>query len=67
MEASGEFEAGDAVTIRSASGADVARGLTAYGSAEVLRLRGLHSREIARVLGYESGAEVIHHDDMVLL
>ncbi|MBI2895485.1 MAG: glutamate 5-kinase [Deltaproteobacteria bacterium] len=67
MEASGEFEAGDAVTIRSPSGADVARGLTAYGLTEVLRIKGLHSREIARALGYESGAEIIHHDDMVLL
>ena len=63
----GEFEAGDPVCVRTRDGKDVARGLVAYADVEVGRIRGLHTRDIARTLGYESGGEVIHRDDLVLL
>jgi len=63
----GAFEAGDPVAVRDPEGRDVARGLTAYAADEVERIRGLHTKEIARRLGYESGGEVVHRDDLVLV
>jgi glutamate 5-kinase len=48
-------------------GREVARGLAAYGAAEVERIKGLPTRRIAQVLGYSNGDEVIHRDDLVVL
>jgi glutamate 5-kinase len=45
----------------------VARGLTAYASDAVERIARRPTREIAQMLGYSNGAEVIHRDDLVVL
>lgn len=63
----GEFERGDTISILAPSGRELARGLTNYQADEVRRLRGRHSREIATILGYEYGEEVIHRNDLILL
>jgi glutamate 5-kinase len=63
----GEFGIGDAVTCSDPNGAEIARGLVAYASADVARICGLATPEISRVLGYSNGNEVIHRDDLVLL
>src|SRR5260221_3736824 len=61
----GEFERGDAVIVR-ARGGEAARGLTAYSSADIRRIAGHKSSEIAAILGYRGRDEVIHRDDLVL-
>ena len=63
----GEFRRGDLVDIEDTAGCLVARGLSQYGSAEVVRLAGRHSREIDAVLGYSYGVEVVHRDDLATL
>ncbi len=63
----GEFRIGDSVACVSETGDEVARGLTAYSSEEIERIRGLPTAEIPRVLGYSNGDEVIHRDDLVLV
>lgn len=63
----GEFGIGDPVCCVDAAGREVARGLSAYGAAEVTRIKGLPTRRIAQVLGYSNGDEVIHRDDLVIL
>ncbi|WP_266169684.1 glutamate 5-kinase [Dyella subtropica] len=63
----GEFHRGDMVEIVSPDGTPMARGLSQYSAAEVGRLAGGHSREIAERLGYSFGDEVVHRDDLVLL
>jgi glutamate 5-kinase len=63
----GEFGIGEPVACVDARGRVVARGLSAYGSAEVARILGLPTRKIAQVLGYSNGDEVIHRDDLVVL
>ena len=45
----------------------MARGLAEYGAAEMRRLAGRHSREIAHLLGYSYGECLVHRDDLVLL
>jgi glutamate 5-kinase len=62
----GRFERGDAVFIRNGEGAEIGRGLTAYGHEEAAVIIGRKSSEIAEILGYLGRPELIHRDDMVL-
>ena len=63
----GGFGIGDLVSCRDPADREIARGLSAYASEEVDRIKGLGTREIGRVLGYSNGDEVIHRDDLVLV
>ena len=62
----GEFDRGDAVSIRDQNGRVLGRGLSAYARRDVERIMGKKSSEIAAVLGFEGRAEVVHRDDMAL-
>jgi glutamate 5-kinase len=62
----GNFERGDAVIVRSSDGRELARGLSAYSSADAQTIAGHKSNEIEAILGYRSGDEIIHRDDLVL-
>ncbi len=64
VDVEGEFHRGDMVEIVDAGRRIIARGLSQYGAVEVRRLSGHHSREIAALLGYSYGGEVVHRDDM---
>jgi glutamate 5-kinase len=67
VEITGDFQAGDAVTIRSQAGRDLGRGLTAYSSEEARRIRGRRSDEMPGLLGYSGRDELIHRDNLALL
>lgn len=67
LEVAGDFQRGDAVTVRGADGRDLARGLTAYSADEVRRVRGRRSDELEALLGYRGRDEVIHRDNLALL
>jgi glutamate 5-kinase len=67
VEVRGKFRIGDPVACVDSSGRAVARGLTAYASDAVERIARRPTREIAQMLGYSNGDEVIHRDDLVLL
>jgi glutamate 5-kinase len=64
---SGEFDRGDTVRVLDDSKRELARGLTAYSSADLARICGRRSDEIESLLGYDYGDEVIHRNDLVLL
>jgi glutamate 5-kinase len=66
VEVRGKFGLGDPVACVDAGGRELARGLVAYGSEEIRRIARRPAREIAQVLGYSNGDEVIHRDDLVL-
>ncbi len=61
------FRAGDVVSLLDAEGQEFARGLVNYGRDEVEQIKGLHSDEIARVLGQKAYDEVVHRDNLVIL
>ncbi len=63
----GEFSAGDAVDVCGPDGRVIARGLVNYASAELPRLLGRSTRDLARELGPAYEREVIHRDDLVVL
>lgn len=62
----GNFERGDAVIIRAADGRELGRGLSAYPRSDAERILRRKSSEIAGILGYEGGPELIHRNDMAL-
>jgi len=66
VDVSGTFERGDAVAVLDPTGREVARGLTAYASADATRLLGCRSDEIEAILGFRGREELIHCDDLVL-
>jgi glutamate 5-kinase len=63
----GSFGRGDAVTVRSREGRDLARGLVAYASDEARRIQGRRSEEIEGLLGYRDRDELIHRDNLAVL
>jgi glutamate 5-kinase len=67
LSVEGEFEAGDAVAILDPEGGEFARGLTNYSAADLRRLLGLRTPEIAEVLGERLYEEAVHRDNLVLL
>ena len=66
VSVSGSFNAGEAVSIVSESGVELARGLARYGASDVQLLAGGHSQQIAERIGNHVGDEVVHRDDIVL-
>lgn len=67
VAAIGDFERGDAVNVESAEGETLARGLSAYSAADVLRIMGRRSSEFEPLLGFRGRDEIIHRDDLVLI
>jgi glutamate 5-kinase len=66
-EVRGAFEKGDAVRVLDQAGAEIARGLARYDTADASRIRGLKSEAIAQTLGYDAGPVLVHADDLVLI
>jgi glutamate 5-kinase len=66
VEAEGTFRKGDVVSIRDRSGTEFARGLSNYAAADVLRIKGCKTDQIAAALGHRPYDEVIHRDNMAL-
>ena len=67
VEAKGNFEFGDAVKCVDTEGLEFARGLVNYKTADVIKLKGIHSRDIEKILGYKYYDEIIHRDDLVVI
>ncbi len=63
----GAFRAGECVNCSDLKGNVFARGLSKYSSADLERIKGLKTSQIASVLGRKDYDEVIHRDDLVIL
>jgi len=60
----GRFKAGDLVGVCGPDGGEVARGLSNYGSEDVVRLLGQPTRRIQEILGHAGYEEIIHRDNL---
>ncbi len=67
MGVRGDFSVGDAVTLVDPEGREVARGLTRYATRDAAKLAGAATKDIAELLGFHGGDEVVHRDDLVVL
>ena len=61
----GSFNKGENVLIVDHNEKHLARGLASFNSSEINKIKGKHSKEIEKILGYLS--KIIHKDDMVML
>jgi len=61
----GEFRRGELVSICSADGQEIARGLVNYNATEAARLAGCRSDKIKERLGYVNEPELVNRDNMV--
>lgn len=62
----GDFSRGDVIAIRDADGAEMARGLANYASAEARLICRKPSNEFEKLLGYAAEPEMVHRDNLVL-
>ncbi len=62
----GGFGKGDLVRVLDPTGAEIARGLAAYGATEAARIAGLRSDAAEAALGYRGATALVHRDDMVV-
>ncbi|AIJ44996.1 gamma-glutamyl kinase [Comamonas testosteroni TK102] len=62
----GDFSRGEVIAVRDEDGAEIARGLASYASAEARLLCRKSSSEIESLLGYSAGPEMMHRDNMVV-
>lgn len=63
----GSFDRGDTIVICDTTGRRIAVGLVNYSSGETDQIKQLHSDQIDRVLEYNLGNEVVHHNNMLIL
>ncbi|MEM7009780.1 MAG: glutamate 5-kinase [Thermodesulfobacteriota bacterium] len=66
-EVKGSFGVGESVACIDESGTLIARGLTSYSSAEIVKIMGSKTTDIENILGYKYSDEVIHRDDLVVI
>lgn len=66
VEVRERFSLGDAVEVLDGQDRVVAVGLANYSSDELIRIRGCHTCDIEKILGYKHSDEVIHRDNMVV-
>ncbi|WP_413701417.1 glutamate 5-kinase [Psychromonas sp. KJ10-10] len=64
LSTKGGFLRGYVVAVYNKAGNELARGIVRYKSADIEKIKGLHSQEIESILGYEHGTVVIHRDDL---
>ncbi|MGV1043619.1 glutamate 5-kinase [Limnohabitans sp.] len=62
----GEFSRGDVIAIRDEHGAEIARGLANYASAEARLLCRKPSHDYEALLGYTAEPEMVHRDNLIL-
>ncbi len=67
VQVEGEFARGDVIACKNLAGANLARGIVNYASAEARRIAGRASGEIEQILGFIDEPELIHRDNLVLL
>ena len=66
LKAEGTFAEGDVVAILDPNGELVAKGTCNYSSVDAARLCGVHTEQIASLLGKSTYDEVVHRDNMAI-
>jgi glutamate 5-kinase len=66
LRVAGDFQRGDAVTIRTAEGDAIGLGLSSFGAIEIAAIAGRKSEEVEAILGYRRRPAVVEKNDLVL-
>ncbi len=62
----GRCQRGDIVNIYDPNGIRIGSGIANYSSADIEIIKGSHSEQIVKLLGYDYGAEVVHRNNLVI-
>ena len=62
----GTFRHGDMVDIYNQNKKKIASGISNYSHQELQKIKGVHSRKINGLLGYDYGSEVVHRNNLVV-
>jgi glutamate 5-kinase len=63
----GSFERGDLLDISDMDGNRLGSGISNYASSDLARIKGVHSDEIAGILGHDFGPEIIHRNNLAVV
>ncbi|HEY93375.1 MAG TPA: glutamate 5-kinase [Dehalococcoidia bacterium] len=63
----GKFQRGDIVNIYDPEGNHIGCGITNYSASDTTAIKGIHSKSIVDILGYDYGSEVIHRNNLVII
>jgi len=63
----GDFDHGNTISVVTIEGREIARGIANYNGEDSRKIIGVHTNELAKILGSKPYDEVIHRDNMVLL
>jgi len=66
-EVQGDFSRGDVIAVKNTDGAEIARGLANYSSAEARLICRKASAEFEKLLGYTGESEMVHRTNLVLI
>lgn len=67
LKVNGSFGVGDSVQCKDRKGKVIAVGLVTYNSKAIEKIKGHHSKDIEKLLGYKDSDEVMHRDNIVLV
>jgi len=62
----GKCQRGDIVNIYNPQGVRIGCGISNYSSVDIEIIKGAHSGQIAELLGYDYGSEVVHRNNLVI-
>jgi glutamate 5-kinase len=65
-EVDGQFNRGDLITCLNSDSRELARGLSNFSSDELIKIKGLNSKDLHESLGYASEEEAIHRNNLVI-
>lgn len=63
----GKFSYGGVITVAGADGIEFAKGLSNYGSEDLLKIKGLSTKDAQRIITKGFYEEVVHRDNLVIL
>jgi glutamate 5-kinase len=66
-EVHGDFVANDTIAVRDLQGLEIAKGVTAYSSADLSTIKGKKTNVIEKMLSRKSSGEAIHKDNLVVI
>ncbi len=66
LDVCGDFNPNDTIAVKDLDGAEIARGVSGYSSADLKKIKGKKTSEIEKILHRKSCDEVIHKDNLVI-
>lgn len=62
----GKFKRGALVSLIDANGANFGCGISNYSASDIEKIKGAHSKDIVKMLGYDYGTEIVHRNNLVI-